>query len=104
MVLMGVTMVVEEVDVEVFAVWPELTVVLELTVSVDLRDMSEVKEAVEVLDKDRSSLDGERSWQPMDDKLTVGGKEPSSEDLGHCGLGTLITGVGLWGLGDGLPA
>lgn len=71
LVLMGVTMVVEEVEVEVAAVWPELTVVLELIVSVDLRDMSEVMEVVDVLDKDRSSLDGGRSWQPMDAKLSV---------------------------------
>lgn len=62
LVLMGVTMVVEEV------VWSELTVVLEptvaleLTVSIELVDRSELMEVVEVLDRDLSILDGVDGW------------------------------------------
>lgn len=101
---MGVTMVVEEVEVEVAAVWSELTVVLEPTVSVDFMDMSEVTEVVDVLDRDLSILDGGRTWQPMEAKLMGEEWVPSlSGALRHSGLEVLITGAGLWGPGDGVP-
>ena len=101
---MGVTMVVEEVEVEVAAVWSELTVVLEPIVSVDFMDMSEVTEVVDVLDRDLSILDGGRSWQPMEAKLMGEERLPSlSWVLWHIRLGWVITRAGLGGPGDGVP-